>query len=458
MVERKTLLHNGGGQSVIVVGGGISGHTAAYRLHKQGFKVKVLEANPSIVGGEMSSVSVDGYTFNRAATLLPSTYDQIIDLANDLGVGDRLLGEVPVVLSVPRASKIHRLRVSGLGAAIDGLTTGLLSFGSKLVLGRLGADVAKVKDSLDYEQLNLAVDSESLGDYSERRLNPEIANYMVGALMRGSYLHEPETLSVLDFFFAAAKFTGVSFMRYSGGFDFVNQALAKELGTIPGARVSSVEARADGVAVTWEQGGEEHIEHAAACIVAVPAWAAPGIVPGLTERQRDILANRIRYGDIIKASHALKSRSDDPTIMMSFPRSESEALGIITFDHNYRTNVTPDGAGLIASHWMHEWSSKRLDAATISDRELQAEMIREISRFIPDFAEQHLFSHITRWPAATVVSYAGMWHHVDEFRHSIPETSRIQFAGDYFNVPGTKAVSLSGDVAAERIAASLGLR
>ena len=457
VVHNQQAQFDGAGRKVIVVGGGISGQTAGYRLQRQGFEVKVYEADPSVIGGEMSSVVIDGYTINRASTLLPSSYDQIIDLARELGLGDRLRGSMPAVLSVPREGKMHRLRVSGGGTALDGLTTGLLSLPSKLRLIRLGLDVSKVKNQLNYDSLNLDVDRESLGDYAARRLNPEISEYLIEPLMRASYLYEPASLSILDFFFAIAKFTGVDFIRYEGGFDFVNQALARLLGTVSGARVLRVEEKPDGVTVTWEKDGQVHVDNADACIVAIPAWAVSRIVPGLTERQKDILDNHIRYGNIIKGSHALKSRSDDPTTMMSFPRSESVGLGTITFDHNYRDAITPLGGGLISSYWVNDWSADHISRGT-SDAEIKAEMIGEIDRFIPGFRQDLLFTHLNRWPKGTVVSYAGMWRYSDEFRRSVAPSARVQYAGDYFNIPGTKAASLTGEVTARRVARALGNR
>lgn len=442
---------HGAGRKVIVVGGGISGQTAAYRLHRRGFDVTVLEADPTVVGGEMSSTHKDGYLFNRASTLIPASYDQLIQLAEDLGLKDRILGTVPAVTSIPRDGVVHRLRASGPGAAIDGITTDLLSLKAKLSMWKLAADTAKVKSKIGYDGPAVDVDTESLGEYTKRRLNPEVETYVVGALVRAAYLYEPESLSVLDFFFAASKFSGIEFLKYEGGMDFINQGLAKVLNRVPGARVINVEQRDGGVTVTYEKDGREQSAEADACVIAIQAPRVPALYPQLTERQKDILSNRIRYGSIIKASHALKSKSDDPTIMLSIPRVESEALGIITFDHNYRTACAPEGRGLIASHWMHDWNQSRLDPETVSDEKLEAEMIPEVARFIPNFRKELEFSFITRWPMAAPVSYSGMYKFVEEFRDSVAPTSRVQFCGDYFNVPGTKAASLSGERAANAV-------
>lgn len=441
-------------RSVIVVGGGISGHTAAYRLHQSGASVTVLDAAEGVIGGEMSSVRRDGYVFNQASTLIPSSYTQITGLMQELGIGGNLHGTVGAVTSIPRNGRMHRMRVSGAAALLDGLTTSLLSVGSKLALRRFAADLARHGKHLGYADVAAHLDTETVAQYARRRLNPELTAYLVGPLLRAAYLCEPEEISVLDLLFAVSKFAGDRFVRYDGGMGALNEAIAAKLGTVTGAQVHGVEERGSGVVVRWRKDGVDRVDEADACVIAVPAPAAAGLAPQLDARLQDILANRIPYGSVIKGSHAMHRRSDDPTTMMSFPRSESEGLAVITFDHNYRVNCAPPEKGLIASYWMHDWSAPRLGH---DDAAIEREMIPEIARFIPDFEADLAFTHISRWPRATPVSYAGMWQHVKAFRDGVPASAKIQYAGDYLNIPGTKAASYSGERAAKRIIGSLGL-
>ncbi|CAN5390396.1 protoporphyrinogen oxidase [soil metagenome] len=433
---------------VIVVGGGIAGQTAGFRLKQRGFAVTVLEANPEIVGGEMSSVRANGFTFNRASTILPSSYTQFVDLARELGVEHKFKGTVEAVFSIPRDGKVHRLRGSGIGAALDMLGTGLLSARSKIGLAKLGIDVAKAKKHVSYDRVATTLDTETIDQYCKRRLNRETEDYLIKALARGFYLYEPDDLSMVDLYFALTKFSGIDFFQYVEGIDFVNRALADALDTVMGARVTHVEETKAGVRVTWQQGRTEHVATADACIMAMPAPHIPQIYPQLSARQKEILGEHIPYGSIIKASHVLDRRPDDPTIAMSIPRCESEAVGIVVFEHNYRPDITA-GKGLLGSYWMNDWNQSRM---TASDAELEAEMIPEMAKFIPGFADMLEFSHISRWPVATICSYPGMYRTIDEFSRSISAGSPVQFCGDYLNVPGTNMSSLSGERAAMRVA------
>lgn len=442
------------GRKIVVAGAGIAGQTAAWELKKQGFDVLVLEANTDHVGGEMSTARVNGWAFNRASTILPSSYSQFPKLAKELGIEHKIQGLAEAVFAIPRDGKIYRLRGSGIGSALDALGTGLLSVSAKFALGKLGADVMKAKKHVRYDQVAIELDDESIAQYCARRLNPEASEYLIKALARGFYLMEADQLSMVDLYFALVKFSGIDFFKYVDGIDFVNAALAKELNTVLGARVVNVEENQDGVRVTWSKDGQEQSVQAEACVMAIPAPHISKIMPHLSARQKEILDKHIPYGAIIKANHALKRRPDDPTIAMSVPSAESKAIGIITFDHNYRPDIPAD-KGLIGSYWMNEWNQPRLDPLQVSDAQLEAEMIPEVAKFIPDFKDMLDFTHITRWPLATICSYPGMYRYIDEFAKSIPAQSRVHFCGDYLNVPGTNMSSLSGERAAKRIAHAL---
>src|ERR1700710_3037533 len=126
---------------VIVVGAGISGLAAAYRLQGSGFDVTVLEASAE-VGGKTAALGRDGFTLNRGAAVLPASYTAFRRLAADVGFRGRLV-PVEASLKVPRGSDVHELRISGRGALIDAARTGLLSARAKLQLRHLAVDAFK---------------------------------------------------------------------------------------------------------------------------------------------------------------------------------------------------------------------------------------------------------------------------------------------------------------------------
>ncbi len=74
---------------VVVVGGGVAGMTTAYRLMQGGHQVELFEAGPEL-GGLVRTFEVGGSRLEAYYHHLFSTDTTIIDLINELGLGDQL--------------------------------------------------------------------------------------------------------------------------------------------------------------------------------------------------------------------------------------------------------------------------------------------------------------------------------------------------------------------------------
>jgi protoporphyrinogen oxidase len=74
--------------TVGIVGAGILGLTAAYRLLAQGYDVTVFERSPDL-GGLVGSFDFDGHRVDRFYHVILPTDDRVIGLATELGLGER---------------------------------------------------------------------------------------------------------------------------------------------------------------------------------------------------------------------------------------------------------------------------------------------------------------------------------------------------------------------------------
>ena len=82
-------------KKVIVVGAGMAGLAAAYRLRKAGADVTVLESNDH-VGGRVRTETSDGYLIERGAQLITSTYRNALGLVKELGLEAGTVAHQPV--------------------------------------------------------------------------------------------------------------------------------------------------------------------------------------------------------------------------------------------------------------------------------------------------------------------------------------------------------------------------
>src|SRR4051794_37270560 len=83
------------GRSAVVVGAGLSGLAAAYRLQQAGFAVTVLEREEG-PGGRAQTENHDGYLVDTGPDALTEGYTHYLALLHELGLGDRVAPSSPV--------------------------------------------------------------------------------------------------------------------------------------------------------------------------------------------------------------------------------------------------------------------------------------------------------------------------------------------------------------------------
>ncbi len=308
---------------VVVVGGGVAGLTAAYRLagHRPGGEaapgaagaradvdVLVLEASGR-AGGKLLSVHVaGGVTVEGGADSFLARKPWAVDLCRELGLGDELVA--------PGASGAHiwaRGRPVAIPAGgafgVPGEVATLLRWPGLSVAGRLRA----LLDLRLPPRLTESDRDESVGALLTRRLGREAAATMVGPLVSGIAAGDLDLLSVRASFpelaeavrrhgsliratragarrAAAARAASPTappptiFLAPSGGTARLTEALADAIGPeriLLDARATAVRRAGDGYAVEREDGEPVLAD---AVVLAVPAYAAVALVAELVPR------------------------------------------------------------------------------------------------------------------------------------------------------------------------------
>jgi protoporphyrinogen/coproporphyrinogen III oxidase len=168
--------------AVAVVGGGIAGLTAAYRLKQRGTRVVVYEAGDR-VGGSIRTERRDGYIAELGPNALASPSQPLRALIAELGLEPSLLPASAAAKNryVVRKGKLLPLPLSPQAL----LTTRLLSNGAKLAV--FGEPLVDAGDSPV---------EESVATFVRRRFNQEVLDYVANPFVGGIYAGDPEQLSV----------------------------------------------------------------------------------------------------------------------------------------------------------------------------------------------------------------------------------------------------------------------
>src|SRR5512136_969617 len=177
---------------VIVVGGGIAGLAAAYRLTKTAPEAQItLIESDQRLGGKIVTDRVDGFVIEGGPDTFLSYKPRGIGLCRELGLEDRLHGT---------NEKIRRTYVMRKGKLYDlpeGLTGLIPSRFGPIAKSRLISPWGKLRMGLDYfippKSLN---GDESLAQFVERRLGHELYERMIEPLMSGIYAGDGAQLSL----------------------------------------------------------------------------------------------------------------------------------------------------------------------------------------------------------------------------------------------------------------------
>ena len=112
--------------SVVVIGGGVSGLACAYRLKKLGLSVTLVEASPR-VGGLVETVEKDGFLFESGPQSFQGT-ETLLSLIHDLGIDGELCKADPgAPRYILRQGRLRKVPMSPQAM----LATSLLSPGTR---------------------------------------------------------------------------------------------------------------------------------------------------------------------------------------------------------------------------------------------------------------------------------------------------------------------------------------
>ncbi|NOX64743.1 MAG: protoporphyrinogen oxidase [Chlorobi bacterium] len=173
-------------KQIVIIGAGITGLSTAHWLEKDGYSVKVIEANPE-VGGSMISSKDSGYLIDFGPNSGLETSPLIKTLVEDLSLSNNFTyankaGNKRYIL---KNNKLYPLPMSPK----EFLSTKLFSTKAKL---RLGLEPFIGKSDDGYNQ--------TISEFVIRRLGREFLDYAINPFVAGVYAGDPDKLSVKSAF------------------------------------------------------------------------------------------------------------------------------------------------------------------------------------------------------------------------------------------------------------------
>jgi len=343
---------------VVVVGGGIAGLAAAYRLQQAGLDAVLLERT-SRIGGKLQTERVNGFVVEAGPDSFLTTKPGAIDLARRLGMGDEL--HAP---SISGASVMKDGRLYPLPQGLSGLVPARLG---PLLMSPVISPAGRLR--LGLERLipaRRSATDESLAGFMRRRFGREAYGRLIEPLMSGIYAGDGDQLSLTATFpqlrstemargslmraFAnRPRPAGSPFLAPQSGIAALSEALEAALVRVDLRRETTVTAiRRSGTdwVVSTDRGGEINSQ---SVILAVPAYDA---ADALTDTDSELAAilRLIPYVSVATVSLAYRASDVSEPLKGSgyvVPRRENRPIIAATWMSNKWAHRAPPGHVLV---------------------------------------------------------------------------------------------------------------
>lgn len=450
---------------VVIIGGGISGLSAAYYLSRGGAAATILESRPRL-GGVIQTEHVEGCTIEAGPDSFLAAKPAAFELIRELGLADEVIG------SNDHLRKTYIRRNGRLIPLPDGLmmmvptkvmplvTTSLLSWSTKV---RMGLELLRAP--------KVPPGDESVAAFIEEHYGTEAVDYLAEPLLSGIYGGNPRELSVnsvLPRFVelskrygsltrgvlaerAKAKSNGPApplFRTLKGGLGQMVDALTAAINgkiEVRQCRAESVERIGNGfrIRVGDDWMGADHV------VAACEAHSASRLLASLDPRLAELLGVVPYSSSMTVALGFAANDFGKPPDGFGFliPKAERKRLVACTWVGTKFSHRVPEGT-IVARCFLGGTD----DAAILheSDETILATVTAEL-REIAGVTAQPRFSRIFRWPSSMAQFTVGHPQRLAEIETRTAAVPGLYLAGNAYQGIGIPDCIRTGRRAAEAI-------
>jgi oxygen-dependent protoporphyrinogen oxidase len=450
-------------RSAIVVGGGISGLSAAYYLTRAGVQVTLVEKEPRL-GGVMQTDFVDGCTLELGPDSFLAAKPWALDLIRELGLA------ADVISSNDHLRKSYILRHGRLVPLPDGLMMVVPTKVLPLLASPLLSWGTKIRMGLEwFRRPQGPREDRSVAAFLRDHYGQESVDYLGEPLLAGVYGGDPAELSVVSVLPQFAKLEakygsltrgvlaarraahgagGPLFQSLKGGLASLADAIVRAAGerlTVIRGEVEAMERAGDGgwrvrVNGEWREAG--HV------VLACRAYQSAELLRLLAPELAELLAAIPYTSSMTLALGYRRVDVKHPLSGFGFlvPKAERGLLLGCTWLGTKFPHRVPDDKAVLRCFMAG-------DSLARGDDEVVAMARAEIRRIMGVEAEP-IFARIVRWPRSMAQYTVGHARRVKRIEALVAGLEGLQLAGSAYHGIGVPDCIHGGKTAAERIAAA----
>jgi oxygen-dependent protoporphyrinogen oxidase len=465
-------------KQVAIIGGGISGLTAAFHLEKAralgaDLRYTVIETGQRL-GGSMYSDRVEGCLVEAGPDSFLTEKPWALTLCKELGIDDQLIG------SNDAQRKTYIVVNNRLIAMPDGL---MFMVPTKLVptaLSPLFSWGTKVRMARELvHPPRPMTDDETVGDLVERHFGAEVVDRLADPLLSGVYGGDANKLSaraVLPRFvemeekygsLSKAMLAAHRKMRAMAGkqpprplFSSLKDGMQQMVDAIvarldPSAlrlrtRVRGVYQQGDRWRLAIDMGGNEMFD---AMIVATPANVAGALLEGVDRDLADDLLG-VTYSSSVTVTlgyHMDQLKHLPPGFGFLVPRSEGHRMLACTFVHNKFPHRAPADKGILRCFL----GGARDEAVlNLTDDEIVSTVRKEL-REVVRLEARPMFERVYRWRGAMAQYESGHIARIARIEKRLKDIPGLEVAGNAYHGIGVPDCIREGTKAANEVVQTL---
>jgi oxygen-dependent protoporphyrinogen oxidase len=431
-------------KSIIVIGAGIAGLTAAYQLKKAGQDVLVLDMN-NYVGGRMANVAWEGFLVDIGAKFVTTADKSLTNMVQEVGLNDQLIkSDEGLTITIYRDGKLHSANFLSIPSYLG--WSGV-SFKARIAMLKLlpyFLRLGKLENVYHLERAAGPDIDETFEQFFKEKINEEMFEYWAIPMFETMCAYKGGDVSRKAFLALMSSYLNADSVTFRDGIGVLPKALAGKVDVELTAEVKGIVTMPDGsgVNVTYSVQGKTKTARAERVVVAVqgdrvlPLFDAPR--PAWQE-----FFSKVAYSTGALHYHIAETDYQPPVRATFVPRVTKLPINCITFEK------FSDGRWLMLTDPNVYTFNMRQDPDTLA---AQAQDV--MSSIFPALKGTFRAHRIFKWQEKLPTFRPG---YLDALKHFWEDSQEnpIYFCGDYFAGPSTGGALYTGMECAERALKSI---
>lgn len=404
-------------RNIVVIGGGITGLSAAFYLQKDiesralPYKVKLIEASERL-GGKIKTLKHDGYTIEQGPDSLLSRKPAIVELTKELKLEDEMIFNETGQSYILVDGSLHKMP-TGTFMGVPKEDKAILE---TEIFTEEGKKRALAEPKIEKGE---AVEEQSLGAFMRRRFGDEAVNRLISPMLSGIHSGDIDEMSLMatypNFYRLEQKYgsvmkglqasfpqpapsnktkkVGGMFFTFKDGLETIVHRLEDELAedvVSLGTKVEQIEKKTQGYDVILDN--EEKLE-AAAVILATQHTAVPAILSNYSFASELAKIPAISSANVVMAFDAAAIENDLDGTGFQVAREGEIEMTACTWTNKKWPTTTPEGKVLLR---VYVGQPNKQEFMNLTDEQLTASVLEDLKQVMTIKSEPEL-AVVTRW-------------------------------------------------------------